>query len=81
MPKLKPSPMEEKRRIIRDCIAGGMERYGVSQKELAVTARIGDRTLYRRLEKPETFTLEELMLIFKKLHISFLICRKDEDLV
>lgn len=81
MPKLKPSPMEEKRGAIRDYISGGMARYSIGYEELAAVAGISSRTLYNRMEKPETFTIEELMRIFKKLNISLKIYRKDEDLV
>ena len=71
MPKLKPSPMEEKRGAIRDYISGGMARYSIGYEELAAVAGISS----------ETFTIEELMRIFKKLNISLKIYRKDEDLV
>lgn len=81
MPPKKPSPMELKRGIIRDYIIGGMARYGVSKDELAVVARMSKRNLYNRLDAPETFTVEELMAVFKKLHISFKIYRQDEDLL
>lgn len=81
MPKLKPSPIEEKRAVIRDYISGGMARYGIGYEELAIIARMSSRTLYNRMEKPETFTLDELIRIFNRLNISMRIYRKEEDLV
>ena len=64
-----------------DYISGGMARYSIGYEELAAVAGISSRTLYNRMEKPETFTIEELMRIFKKLNISLKIYRRDEDLV
>ncbi|MBP3543467.1 MAG: helix-turn-helix domain-containing protein [Lachnospiraceae bacterium] len=81
MPKLKPSPIEEKRAMIRGCIAGGMARHGMDYEKLATVAGISSRTLYSRMKKPETFRLDELMRISSKLNIPMKIGDRAEDLV
>ena len=67
--------------MIRDYISGGMARYGMDYEKLAAVAGMTSRTLYNRMEKPETFRLDELMRIFNKLNISMRIYRKEEDLI
>lgn len=60
MPKLKPSKLEESRRVVRSCIAGNMELYGVKNKDLAARTGRGYSTISFRLRNPETYTLGDL---------------------
>lgn len=60
MPKLKPSKFEESRRVVRSCITGNMELYGVKNKDLAARTDRGLSTISYRLRNPETYTLGDL---------------------
>ena len=60
MPKLKPGIQEERNRIVRSCIRGNQERYGVSDDQLASRIGVVTRTVQNRRDRPENFTLKEL---------------------
>lgn len=67
MPKLKPSPQEERNRIVRACIASGQERYAITDEFLAEHLAISIATFRKRKSHPETFTLRELQYLSKYL--------------
>lgn len=67
MPKLKPSPQEERNRIVRSCITANQERYAITDKFLAEHLVMSITTLRKRKLHPETFTLEELQYLSKYL--------------
>lgn len=60
MPRTKPFELEERRRIIRACVASKRELNGWDAKQVAARCRFSTDTLRNRLDRPETFTLEEL---------------------
>ena len=70
MPKLKPSPQEERNRIVRACIASGQERYAITDEFLAEHLCIGISTFRKRKSHPELFTLGELQILSKHLKFS-----------
>ena len=63
MPKLKPSPQEERNRIVRACIASGQERQAITDEFLAEHLGIGISTFRKRKSHPELFTLGELQIL------------------
>lgn len=60
MPKVRPSEIEEKRRIIRASVASKKELNGWDDNQMAAKCRVSVSTIKRRIEKPEEFTLAEL---------------------
>lgn len=60
MPRLKPTDTEERQRTVRACIASKRELNGWDDKQVAARCRFSSDTLRRRMEHPETFTLQEL---------------------
>lgn len=70
MPKVKLATVEnENKRLVLN-IKKAMLEHEVTVKELALAARVTERTLYNRFKHPNEFKLSELKLIAKKLHIS-----------
>lgn len=63
MPKVKPTDLEMKRRVVRSCIARGMEAEGIKPVTLAARARFSKETFYNRRKRPELYTLEELWAV------------------
>lgn len=63
MPKVKPTDLEMKRRVVRSCIARGMEAEGVTPVALATRARFSKETFYNRRKRPELYTLQELWAV------------------
>lgn len=70
MPKLKTPPEEIQNHTIIANIKYGMEMTGVTTEELALTMRTSMKTVYARFKRPETFRLQELRAVSRKLHIS-----------
>lgn len=70
MPKLKPTEQEERARIVRACIAGNQERYGIDDEGLAHYLGVVPGTVRNKKKKPETFTLRELQAVGKALKFS-----------
>lgn len=60
MAKTKPSEIEERRRLVRACVASKRELNGWDNKQVAAKCRFSVDTLRNRMDRPETFTLEEL---------------------
>lgn len=60
VPRLKQSEIEERRRIVRACVASKRELNGWNDSQTAAKCRFSTDTLHRRLETPEKFTLAEL---------------------
>lgn len=60
MPRLKVSDREERNRVIRAILAGNRERYGVDIDTLATYMGVSNRTVYTRLELPETMLIKEV---------------------
>lgn len=61
MPRLKPSALEEKRRIVRAAIMCVQQIRGETDANMALKARMTSRTYKERIKDvPERFTLEEL---------------------
>lgn len=69
MPKLKPSPQEERNRIVRACIASGQERQAISDEFLAEHLAMSLATFKKRKAHPDAFTLAELQILSK--HLKF----------
>lgn len=67
MPKLKPSPNEESKRVVCACIDSNMALYNVDEDTLAARMRVTKKTVQNRRKKPESFTLEQLQAIAKTL--------------
>lgn len=67
MPKLKPSPQEERNRIVRSCIAANQERYAISDEFLAEHLAMSLATFKKRKSHPGAFTLDELQYLSKYL--------------
>ena len=63
MPKIKPNDIEAKRRVVRSCIARGMEAEAVTPVALATKARFSKETFYNRRKRPELYTLQELWAV------------------
>ncbi len=63
MPKIKPTDIEAKRRVVRSCIARGMEAEAVTPATLASKARFSKETFYNRRKRPELYTLQELWAV------------------
>lgn len=60
MPRLKPSPEEDKNRIIRAIIAGNQERYAVSDEFLAEHLHISLATFRKKKSRPVNFDLIDI---------------------
>jgi len=67
MPKIKPSVFEERRRIVRACIAANQERYGYTDEQLAKLLSICVQTMRKRKQNPDSFTLFELQALSRTL--------------
>lgn len=67
MPKIKPSIYEERRRVVRACIAANQERYGYTDEQLAKLLSLSVQTIRRRKSDPGTFTLLELQALSRTL--------------
>lgn len=63
MPRVKPTDLEAKRRVVRSCIARGMEAEAVTPISLATKARFSKETFYNRRKRPELYTLQELWAV------------------
>jgi len=70
MPKIKPSIYEERRRVVRACIAANQERYGYTDEQLAKLLSLSPQTIRRRKKDPDTFTLWELQALSRTLKFS-----------
>lgn len=62
---------------IRRIILSQMEMTGIGRQELAAAARMSERTLRTKLKDPYKFTLQELGLIGRKIHIDITIERRE----
>ena len=60
MPRIKPSEIEEHRRVVRACVASKRELNGWDDDQVAARCRFTTRTLRNRMNRPEEFTLQEL---------------------
>lgn len=69
MPRTKVIELEERRRIVRACVASKRELNGWDNKQVAAKCRFSVDTLRSRLDRPETFTLEELWNMGIKIYI------------
>ena len=67
MPKLKPSPQEDRNRIVRACIAGNQERYAITDEFLAEHLGISISTFRKKKTHPETFDLIDIQMLSKYL--------------
>lgn len=67
MPKVKPSIFEERKRIVRSCIAANMERYGIADEYIAKSLNVTMATYRKRKENPNSFTLQELQTLSRVL--------------
>lgn len=61
---------------VKGDIVAQMMSLGISRQEVAAAARMSERTLRTKLKAPERFTLEELVLIGKKLGLDIRIERR-----
>lgn len=69
MPRTSISINERYNKKITCVIKSYMYMYDVDVPELATSAKVCKDTMYRRLQKPETFTIDELRRIVRKLRI------------
>ncbi len=60
MPKIKPSIFDERKRIVRACIAANMERYAITDEQMAKCLVMTIQTFKKRKVDPNSFTLFEL---------------------
>lgn len=60
MPRLKPSPEEDRNRIIRAIIVGNQERYAVSDEFLAKHLHISLATFRKKKSRPVNFDLMDI---------------------
>ena len=60
MPRVKPFDCEEKKQIVKSCIVANQARYGYTDEQLAKYLGISITTMRKRLNDPDTFTLQEL---------------------
>lgn len=67
MPKVKPSIFEERKRIVRSCIAANMERYAITDEYIAKSLNVTMVTYRKRKENPNSFTLQELQTLSRVL--------------
>ena len=67
MPKVKPSDTEVSRRVVKACISGNMDLYGLDEGVIAVKLGVTQRTVQNKRIKPETLTLDELWNLSKAL--------------
>ena len=69
MPKLKPSPEEDRNRIIRAIIAGNQERYAITDEFLAARLCISVSTFKKKKARPVNFDLMDIHVLSK--HLKF----------
>ena len=69
MPKLKPSPQEDRNRIIRAIIAGNQERYAISDEFLAEHLNMSLMTFKKKKARPVNFDLMDIHVLSK--HLKF----------
>jgi hypothetical protein len=65
MPKLKPTDKQKMNCIIEGTIAYYLKVNRKDKEYLATKLRISRSTMFNRVNKPETFTLEELRTLIK----------------
>lgn len=65
MPKVQPSIFDERKRIVRSCIAANMERYAITDEQMAKCLAMTVQTFKKRKADPTSFTLFELQLMSK----------------
>lgn len=70
MPRLKPNPTEEARRVVRACISNNMELYDIGEDYLANKVGLTKRTIQNRHGSPENYTLEELWAVARALKLT-----------
>ena len=69
MPKLRKTESEQKNVLLIGTIRKYLSMRGVTVSDLAITTRLGESTMYRRMRVPEELTLGELRAIMRKLQI------------
>jgi len=69
MPKLRKTESEQKNTLLIGTIRKYLSIRGATVTDLAVSARLGESTMYRRMRVPEELTLGELRAIVRKLQI------------
>ena len=68
MPRVKPLTEQDRaNRKLRAQIVGRMKNESVTYKSVAETLGISVNTVYRRIDKPETFTVGEIWRLKKLL--------------
>lgn len=70
MPKLKSTPAELAADKLLRNIKALMGYYGITKEELAVAARVTERTICNRFQSPQDFTFTELAGIAPKLNVT-----------
>lgn len=70
MPKLKPDPKEEARRVVRSHISANLDLYGLDYEQVALKCRFTPTTFRNKRKRPETFTLDELWSAAKELKLT-----------
>ena len=70
MPRVRPTPLEEKARKTRSVIAKYQALENKTDEEIAIKMRTTTQTYRNKIKRPETFLLGELWAICDYLHIS-----------
>lgn len=70
MPKVKPTDLEQKRRIVRGIIKGRMERTGLKDDDIAPRIRCAKRTFQYRKQKPDTLRMDQLWILCQLLGLT-----------
>lgn len=70
MPKLKPTILDERQRVIRALISAKMEICKMDEETLATKSLMSKRTLQNKRKRPETFTMDEVWRIGDVLHFT-----------
>lgn len=67
MPRVKPSAIEEQREEKYRLFVGLIEKYkvvrGISDAQIAISARMAVRTLYDKKHHPQNFTYDQIIAI------------------
>lgn len=75
MPKVKPSELEERRRVAKAMMLKAETLAGKSKREMATALHVSNTTYYSRLETPDEMRLSMLWRLVDKFHLS------DEDIL
>ena len=76
MPKVVLIPEEKGKEELVRIIKSKLSYYGMYQKDLAAELNVVEKTITNRFDRPELFTLQELMRLCKRLKVEVVITEK-----